>query len=124
LRGAWIAALLALAGCSSKSEAPPSGQTVSSADVAAAREVFATRCAACHGARGRGDGPASQSLTPRPRDFHDKDWQRQIADERIERTVQFGGASMGKSVAMPANPDLSTPVVRALRDHIRALARD
>jgi mono/diheme cytochrome c family protein len=35
----------------------------------AARRLYATHCAACHGADGRGDGPAAERLHPSPRDF-------------------------------------------------------
>lgn len=31
--------------------------------------MFTIKCAACHGMRGRGNGPAAASLIPRPRDF-------------------------------------------------------
>ncbi len=34
-----------------------------------ASEVYTRWCAACHGASGRGDGPAARYLFPRPRDF-------------------------------------------------------
>jgi mono/diheme cytochrome c family protein len=33
------------------------------------RAVFADRCADCHGARGRGDGPDARYLSPAPRDL-------------------------------------------------------
>ncbi|HKA89654.1 MAG TPA: c-type cytochrome [Haliangiales bacterium] len=113
-----------LGACASKSEAPPEqggGPSAGSSEMAQARELFATRCTPCHGADGRGNGPASASLVPRPRDFHDKSWQAAISNERIERTIQYGGASVGKSAAMPANPDLSPGVVRALRELIRGM---
>ncbi|HET6595119.1 MAG TPA: cytochrome c [Anaerolineales bacterium] len=32
-------------------------------------EVFRTNCAMCHGPQGHGDGPAGQSLDPRPRNL-------------------------------------------------------
>lgn len=35
----------------------------------AGRRVYLQRCAACHGYRGRGDGPAADYLDPRPRNF-------------------------------------------------------
>ncbi|MFG0328824.1 MAG: ethylbenzene dehydrogenase-related protein [Phycisphaerales bacterium] len=34
-----------------------------------AAEIFANHCATCHGETGRGDGPASYLLYPKPRDF-------------------------------------------------------
>ncbi len=32
--------------------------------------LYARHCAVCHGATGRGDGPAAGLLTPPPRDLH------------------------------------------------------
>lgn len=32
-------------------------------------KVFQTNCVPCHGAQGHGDGPASQSLDPKPRNL-------------------------------------------------------
>jgi high-affinity iron transporter len=40
-------------------------------DLKAAAMLFAARCAACHGADGRGDGPAARGLDPAPTNFHD-----------------------------------------------------
>ncbi len=33
------------------------------------KEVYARRCAGCHGAKGDGKGPSAKFLTPKPRDF-------------------------------------------------------
>jgi mono/diheme cytochrome c family protein len=79
----------------------------------------------CHGPNGAGDGPASAGLVPPPRNFQDAAWQKSVTDEHIEKIVQYGGAAVNKSPAMPANPDLmSKPaVVAALRAHVRALAK-
>ncbi len=33
------------------------------------RKLFEANCASCHGAQGRGDGPAGQALKPRPADL-------------------------------------------------------
>ncbi len=92
--------------------------------VAEAEQIFATRCAACHGARGAGDGPGSAGLVPKPRNLQDPEWQAEVTDDHIEKIILYGGAAVGKSPAMPANPDLMAkkPVVVALRDHIRGLA--
>lgn len=97
---------------------------VSAAATAEAEQIFATRCYTCHGSAGAGDGPASASLTPTPRDFQDPAWQESVSDEHIEQIIQYGGAAVGRSPAMPGNPDLTAKpeVVAALRAYVRGLA--
>jgi mono/diheme cytochrome c family protein len=106
--------------------APAAAPAADSASAQAeAEKIFSERCVTCHGAQGAGDGPASAGLVPKPRDFTDPAWQRSVEDGYIEQIVQYGGAAVGKSAAMPANPDLmSKPaVVAALRAHVRALSK-
>jgi mono/diheme cytochrome c family protein len=88
-----------------------------------ANKIFSMRCAPCHGADGRGDGAASASLTPKPRNFRDPEWQKTTTDEHIIKIIQYGGAAVGKSPAMPPNPDLADKlgVVTALKDQIRGM---
>lgn len=43
--------------------APASGQS------ARGKTIFDAKCVECHGASGKGDGPAAAHVTPRPRDF-------------------------------------------------------
>jgi cytochrome c5 len=89
---------------------------------AKAKEIFAQRCTPCHGAEGRGDGAASASLNPHPRNFHDAEWQKSVADDYLIQIIKMGGAAVGKSPAMPGNPDLKDEaVLAALKDHIRSL---
>ncbi len=40
-------------------------------DLARAAALYATHCAACHGATGMGDGPAAPGMDPAPANFHD-----------------------------------------------------
>lgn len=137
--------LLVAFACGGESEAPPAqsppaAAAPSAAEPAApaaapaaipesaraeAEQIFKTRCVTCHGPQGAGDGPASAGLTPPPRNFQDPAWQASVSDEHIEQIVQYGGAAVGRSAAMPANPDLmSKPeVVAALRAYVRALAK-
>ncbi len=117
-----LAAGTPLPGCESEGSSPGAG--ASSEARAEAREIFATRCAPCHGPGGRGDGPSAASLRPRPASFADSDWQRSASDDQIERAIREGGAALGKSAAMPPNPDLAgrPAVVTALLEHIRGLA--
>lgn len=71
-----------------------------------AKELFATRCTPCHGASGKGDGAAAAALNPKPRDYTNKEWQASVTDEQLKKVIVGGGASVGKSAAMPPNPDL------------------
>lgn len=92
--------------------------------VATAKKIFNERCVPCHGASGQGDGPASATLDPKPRKYADAEWQASVTDEYIEKIIKFGGAAVGKSPAMPNNPDLTDPaVVTALKDIIRAFGK-
>lgn len=43
-------------------------------------KLFQTHCAACHGPRGRGDGPAAAALTPRPPDLAVMGWRHPPGD--------------------------------------------
>jgi mono/diheme cytochrome c family protein len=127
VRTILFASILA-AGCSKPAPAPESDESpsageahgASTPDVAKGKEIFAQRCVPCHGATGHGDGPASASLNPKPRVFADPTWQSQVTDEYIEKIVKLGGAAVGKSPAMPSNPDLNDPnVVAGLRTVVR-----
>jgi mono/diheme cytochrome c family protein len=134
-----IILVLAAAACDksqstgSPSAAPPSTETTTAAPVAEnnggggneeigaakAKEIFKARCATCHGNEGRGDGPGAITLNPKPRNYHDKDWQAKVTDDEITKAITYGGAAVGKSPAMPANPDLdSQPQVVSALVHI------
>lgn len=106
----------------SRSSSSSSGAP-SAAATAEATKIFQTRCTPCHGATGRGDGATAKGLTPPPRDFSSAEWQAGITDENIERVITLGGMGVGKSPAMPPNPDLTgkPEIVKALRAHIRGL---
>jgi mono/diheme cytochrome c family protein len=89
-----------------------------------AAELYAVRCATCHGPQGGGDGPAAAGLRPKPKSFRQKGWQGSVSDAHIETAIVFGGAAVGKSAVMPGNPDLKDrpAVVAALRAYVRSLA--
>ncbi len=61
----------------------------------------------CHGPSGAGDGPTAATLNPKPRDFHDKEWQKSTSDTQMHDAVVGGGVAVGKSPLMPPNPDLA-----------------
>jgi mono/diheme cytochrome c family protein len=133
--GALGLALASALGCE-RSEAPPAREPAAAPAPAAAeaarpdegaveeaRSIFATRCVTCHGQAGAGDGPGSAALDPKPRDFRDPAWQSSVTDEQIQQAILYGGAAIGKSPAMPGNPDLMAKpaVTAALVAHLRGL---
>lgn len=144
LAGAAVASIVALAtlGCGGDERTPQAAERTEgtpapaagrgagaapggTAAVAEARQIFDTRCATCHGPEGRGDGPGSAGLSPKPRNFQDADWQASVSDAHIEQIVLYGGAAVGKSPTMPGNPDLTgkPAVTAALVEHVRGLAK-
>jgi mono/diheme cytochrome c family protein len=89
---------------------------------ATGQKIFQTRCFVCHGRDGRGSGPASQGLPQKPQDLTDPTWQGNVTDDQIKTVIRAGGAIMGKSGAMPPNPDLSDDDLNALLGYVRHLA--
>ncbi len=118
-----IALVALLIGCGGGSSTDDGSSAVSAAASAEAAELFASRCATCHGPLGKGDGPGSRGLTPAPRDLTETKWQKSVTDEHIEQIIRFGGAGVQMSPQMPPNPDLTSrpEIVTALRIHVREL---
>jgi len=143
MRARWIGLLIGLvigiSGCTSKEAAPaeqkaaepapapaPAPAAKPAEDPAAeATQIFHDRCTVCHGATGKGDGDGSAALDPKPRDFTSDEWQASVTDEHIQKIIVYGGAAVGKSPSMPANPDLDAKpeVVAALVKVVRGLAK-
>lgn len=84
---------------------PPAPIVVTPA--AEARHIFDTRCAVCHGTVGKGDGPGSAALNPKPRAFGDSTWQKSVDDAHIAKTIVEGGLAVKLSAGMAPNPDLA-----------------
>lgn len=85
--------------------AEPAPAPVAPADEA--KQIFSTRCQACHGENGKGDGPTGKNLKPQPRDFTNAEFQKNTTDETIKTAILKGGAAVGKSPLMVPNPDLA-----------------
>lgn len=138
-RTLWLAAAVLGAGgllaCGGGKEQPATSgaETTATAQTAAAtpdakqeaQQIFSSRCSVCHGATGHGDGPGAAALTPKPRNYHDKAWQDSVTDDEIEKAIVYGGAAVGRSPSMVANPDLGNKpeVVAALKDMIRQFGK-
>ena len=122
----WIRSGLLMAGYAALMLATPArgADQISPAAEKEAQDIFKNRCTMCHGASGKGDGPAGVALNPRPRNWTDAAWQKATPDEEIDKAILGGGQAVGKSVLMPANPDLANKpeVVKALRQIVRGFA--
>ena len=138
--GIYVAVLVACLtafGCTSKDAAPaepqeapvkaeptPAPEPVAAKDPAVeAEEIFKARCVTCHGEQGKGDGPGSAALNPKPRDYTSAEWQKSVTDEHIKKIIIGGGTAVGLSPLMPPNPDLTgkPEVVEALVAVVRNL---
>jgi len=82
-----------------------------------AASVFKTKCAACHGAAGKGDGPAAKMLKPPPSDFAVS--LKGKGDDWIGKAISAGGKSVGESPLMPAYSTLSADEVKALVAYVK-----
>jgi mono/diheme cytochrome c family protein len=112
----WLVALALLTACSKpKTYAIPQES----------RDVFAGRCANCHGTAGQGDGPGAANLDPKPRNYTDGAWQKSVTDEQLTKIIVQGGFASGKSALMPPNPDLQDKpdVVQGLVGIVRSFAK-
>jgi mono/diheme cytochrome c family protein len=118
-----VASLAAwFSGCSKGNEGSSGSNAAAQAEAA---KIFIERCSVCHGPNGAGDGAGAANLNPKPRNLQDRTWQSSVDDAYLEKIIKLGGMGVGKSAAMPPNPDLADnePVVKALVTKIRSLVR-
>jgi mono/diheme cytochrome c family protein len=116
--------LAACGGGDASSATPAKGAAPDAAPMAAkeAAALFESLCFTCHGSAGHGDGPGAAALDPKPRSFADVAWQDSVTDAQIQKTIVYGGAAVGKSPMMPAQPQLKgkTETLNALTKIVRA----
>ncbi len=78
------------------------GGPVLAGDAAAGKDKFQMFCGSCHGNTGKGDGPASPALNPKPRNMADAAWQAGVDDDYLAKVIMQGGTSVGLSPMMTA----------------------
>jgi high-affinity iron transporter len=87
-------------------------------DLRAARDLYAARCAACHGAEGRADGPAAKGLDPVPSNFQDRERLDRLSAYALYSTIALGVPG----TSMTAFADLSDEQRWGLALHVAGLA--
>ena len=98
------------------------------ADPAAGQAAFQNLCQSCHGASGKGDGPAMADAYLKPRDFAlgaykfdtDADWTRG-SDADLANVIRNGPQAYGGSALMPPWPNLTDDEVANLVAYVRTL---
>lgn len=71
---------------------------------------------------GDGMGPAAKGLNPKPRNFTDKKAMQKLTDEHLMKVIREGGASVGRSAAMPAHPQFSDQQLKGIVAYVRTFA--
>ena len=88
--------------------------------------IYRERCAVCHGADGRGDGPAAALLEPRPRDFTTGRYKFRSTPTGTLPTLADAVATTSRGLrgtSMPGFADLLTPhAIDAVARYVLALA--
>ncbi|MFQ5575200.1 MAG: c-type cytochrome, partial [Terriglobia bacterium] len=79
-------------------------------------ELFGKQCAPCHGAEGKGDGPAAVALTPRPSDLTAQEVRQLTDDELLESLTKGKGAMPGFAAV------LSPEELAAVLEFVRKLS--
>ncbi len=86
----------------------------------AAKQAYDEKCAGCHGATGKGDGPAGAALTPPPQDFAKS--LKGKSDDWIAKATKEGGPAVGLPATMPPFADLSDDQVKGLVAYMKQMA--
>jgi mono/diheme cytochrome c family protein len=100
------------------------GIALGAGDAAKGKAKYQELCAVCHGATGKGDGPAAAGLQTKPRNHTDAAYMTKLKDQQVFDIIKKGGQGMGKSPLMPAwESQLKDDQIRDLVAYIRTLAR-
>ena len=100
--------------------AQPAADTgaVAADPVAAGKQVYLARCALCHGPEGKGDGPASAALNPKPRNHTDGTYMNSRTDEQLLQVIRNGKGGMPAWKAV-----LSEQEIQSVLKYVRTLAK-
>lgn len=96
----------------------------SKGDLSKGKTIFTQSCASCHGAAGKGDGPAAAALNPKPANLTDTAVMSKLNDATLTKVISKGGTALGKSPLMPAfNGQLKQQDIKDVIAYIRSLAK-
>ncbi|MBI2822659.1 MAG: cytochrome c [Acidobacteria bacterium] len=87
--------------------------------------VYKKMCVKCHGAEGKGDGPAAKMFKNQSMgDLSSKAEMGKLSDADLAKIVTEGGQAVGKSKIMPAHKDkLSEAEIKAVVAYLKSLQK-
>ena len=103
---------------------PVLGLAQAKGDAKAGKAKYDSLCGGCHGASGKGDGPAAAALKPKPQDHTNGKHMNGLTDKALFDIVKVGGVGVKKSPLMPAwGNTLKDDDIWNLVAYIRSLAQ-
>jgi len=99
----------------------PARAAADDTELAKSQQNYQTYCQKCHGEHGKGDGPGSAMLNPKPRDFADCANMQKRSDSELVKVISEGGESIGMSADMqPWGGTLSDDEIRGMVSFVRS----
>ncbi|MEN9847259.1 MAG: hypothetical protein RIS36_2406 [Pseudomonadota bacterium] len=100
------------------------GDAACAADTKRGGELYAQRCAMCHGDKGAGDGPVAATIPEgmKPRNLTET-YKYATDDAKFKELLQKGGAGVGLSPLMPAQSDLKPEDIDTIIAFVKSLKK-
>ncbi len=83
------------------------------------KAIYSKKCVACHGASGKGDGPAAKALKPPPGDFATT--VKEMSEADIAKFIKEGGMAGKKHQAF--GKKLSDEQINAVAGYVKSMAK-
>jgi mono/diheme cytochrome c family protein len=98
-------------------------EVAQAADAKKGGELYAQRCAMCHGDKGAGDGALAATMPEgqKPRNLAAGGYKYATDDAKFKELLQKGGAGVGLSVLRPAQSDLKDADLESIIAFVKTL---
>ena len=97
----------------------PTQQAASEEILEMGRVVYSEQCESCHGAEGKGNGPAARFLDPKPRDLTSGEWK--YTNGEVESVVELITTGVDDTGMTPFAELLSEEEMSAVANYVLSL---